>query len=326
MTRTNNLLDLHKERVVRFSNDYKKLFVSYELGRPTGLKAKKLDYHFNSKSIGNGHIVYKDRRLFIEINIGHESLDKLFKIFLVIAYFLGNEIKLYYLYKNFPYYDIPHDFNFDGYTFCFSNQKYLISEAQHAIETGYLLINKDKEFNKILYAILLINTIPEVSIRFFAEYSMLEFLSQKYSKSVKGTIFNKREEKRKLTQFTKNIKQCIQKAEINLPQDMKKNNLLTKKIDEIRKKLDDINNKETWKDRIKNYIVSFDSQHIRSFSQYLEQWSDLRNKKGLAHGNVFHQKIDKNKDSIIMRELHELLAKIIFDKYKKAVLEQKWKE
>ncbi len=313
MSRVNNLFDLHKKRIARITDNYKELVVFYELRKPTGLKKDIVKNKLRSRFLNcDIEINFNKNSLSIKISQKESDLNKLYQIFLVIAYLLGNEVTLFYTYKNFPYYDIPHDFNFGNYPFCFVNNKRLIVETKKVLESGYKLLHKDDSFfSKLVPFLLSINTIQYSDVRFFAEFSALEFLASK--SKISGLIFKSKEEKRKLKQFSEDALNCVSERlnnfkEINKP-------ALKDKIEQVFT-AERLNEKGVIRDKITDYIENLNSEHLRSYRKYVKDWSDLRNKKGLAHGNILKTKSKKDeRDRLLENKLHEFLSEIVYQEF-----------
>ena len=317
MTRINNLFDLHKERVAQISEDYKKLSVWYELKKPIELKKDTVKIKTNSSFLNcKIKIDFNKNILFIKIEQNESDLNKLYKIFIVISYLLGNEITLFYIYKNFPYCNIPHYFNFGNYPFCFVNNEKLVLEPKKVIENGYkLLCDKNTSFSRLVPFMLNINTIPYSDIRFFAEFSLLEFLARKSLAT--SIIFSKEKDKKQLKEFSKEILDYINNKISEDKSEIFQNPILTNKIKNILS-AKQLNEKGYIKDRIVNYIENFSSKDIQSYSEYVKDWNELRSKKGLAHGNILKSKSKREeKDELLKEKLHKFLSLIIFKEFKK---------
>ncbi len=313
MARVNNLFDLHKIRRAKISDDYKQLVVFYELQKPTGLKKNKIKKRMNSIILDCDIFIeykYKEKKLFIKITHDKSNLNKLYQIFLVIAYLLGNEIELYFKYKNFPYYDIPHNFNFGNYHFCFSNNKRLILEPRKTIEKGYkLLQNNNSFFQKIAPFMLNINTISYSDVRFFAEFSLLEFLATKSKAS--GLIFQKKDDKKELKKLSKQVLDFILKQKFKIL----KNKMFEEKLKNVLIPTK-LNEKGYAKDKITSFISKFDSSKIKSYGKYVKEWNHLRSSKGLAHGNVLKRDFQRMpKDQALEKKLHQLLSLIVYEEF-----------
>lgn len=315
MSRVNNLFDLHKNRFARISEDYTELIVLYELRKPTGLKESIVKDKFKSRFLDcDIETHYEKNELVIKIKQEKPDLTKLYQIFLVIAYLLGNEITLLYLYKNFPYYYIPHYFNFGSYPFCFVNNEKLILETRKVIESGYKLLHKkDSVFPRLVPFMLGINTISPSEVRFFAEFSALEFLAGETK--ISGVIFKSKEEKMELKQFGNEALNCVNKRLSNF----KKidNSVLKNKIEQFFTP-EQLNRRGTTKDKITDYIGNFNSKHLKSYCQYVKNWNDLRNKRGLAHGNILKTKSERDqKDRLLEDKLHEFLSEMVYEEFSK---------
>jgi hypothetical protein len=309
MTRVNNLYNLPKKRVAKISDDYKKLFLLYEVKNITGLKKDKVNKEIFSEALNCKIILdYENREINLKLKKKEADLDNLYQIFLVIAFLLGEEVKLLYKYENLPYFDVPHDFNFGGYPFDFINRKRLILDTEDILVKGFnLLQNENSIFSKLLPSMLSINSIRYSGVRFFAEYSILEYLSSNENTNGKD----------QLKEFSKELKQIISKSLDNFEK-IKDNEFLNKKLED-KTKFSYLNNKgRSFNDKEKmiSYIEGFDSERISSKKEYVEDWYELRNKRGLAHGHIFKEKTKKEeRDRKLMKKLHESLAQIIYKEF-----------
>jgi len=313
MSRVNNLFDLHKNRTARISEDYTELVVLYELRKPTGLRESVIKDKLKSKFLDcNVETYYEKNKLIIKIKQKKSDLNKLYQIFLVIAYLLGNEITLFYLYKNFPYYYIPHYFNFGGYPFCFVNNKRLILEAKKVIEGGYKLLHKrDSIFPKLVPFMLNINTVQYSDVRFFAEFSSLEFLASE--PKVSGVIFKSKVKRKELKQFSEDALSCVNERLNNFKKINK--SVLKNKIEQFFT-AERLNEKGVTKDKITDYIRNLKSEHLRSYRQHVKGWNVLRSKRGLAHGNILKAKSKKEeRDRLLEDKLHEFLSEIVYEEF-----------
>lgn len=313
MSRVNNLFDLHKNRVARISEDNTELIVLYELRKPTGLQKNIVKSKLKSKFLDcEVEIHYEKNELIIKIKQRQPDLNKIYHIFLVVAYLLGCEIALSRIFENFPYYHIPRCFNFGGYPFCFVNNKRIILEPKKVIESGYkLLHNEDSAFSKLVPFMLDINTISSSEVRFFAEFSALEFLASE--SKVSGVIFKSKEGKGELKLFSKDALNSTNKKLSNFKRI--NNSALKDKIGKFFSP-ERLNQKEVTKDKIIDYIGNLNFEHLRSYRQYIRDWSDLRSKRGLAHGNILKTESKRDeKDRLLEDKLHEFLSEIIYDEF-----------
>ena len=316
MARVNNLFDLNKKRVAQISEDYKKLFVWYELKKPIGLKKDTAKIKTSSSFLKcKIEIDFNKNILFIKIEQDESDLNKLYRIFIVISYLLGSEITLFYIYKNFPYYNIPHYFNFGNYPFCFVNNRKLILEPKKVIENGYkLLCDRNTSFSRLVPFMLNINTISYSDVRFFAEFSLLEFLARKSSTSV---IFNQKEDKKQLKKFSKEILDYIDNKILEDELEILQDGILINKIKKVLS-AEDLNQKGNTKDKIISYIENFSSKDMQSYGEYVKDWNELRSKKGLAHGNILKSKSKREeKDELLKEKLHKFLSLIIYKEFLK---------
>lgn len=314
MARINNILDLHKKREARISEDYKKLFIWYELKSPVGVKKDIIKIKSKSSFLNcKIKIDFNKDKLFIKMEQEKSDLNKLYKIFVVISYLLGNEIILF-LCENFSYYHIPHYFNFGNYSSYFINNKRLILEPKRVIENGYkLFCDKNTFFSILVPSMLDINTISYSNVRFFAEFSLLEFLASKSLAT--NVIFNKKKDKEQLKEFSKEILNYVNDKNLKSKLRIFQNQIFINKIKNILSTVQ-LNQKGNTKDKIVSYIRSFNSKDIQSYNKYVKDWNKLRNKKGLAHGNIFKPKSKREEqDEFLKEELHEFLSLIIFKEF-----------
>lgn len=315
MVRINNLYNLHKIREAKITNDNKKLIVRFEMSKPVGLKNTLYTKTFKSKNIGiEGRLSYDQKLLSIDIDTKENDSKKLFKLFLVISYLLGQEITLWYEYQELPYFDLPKYFNFGDYHFCFVNQKNLIEKTEQFLERGFELLNDDNSyFSKMVPYILSINTIVFHDIRFFSEFSLLEKLAKDYP--VQNKIFNDKKEIESLKTMSDHLQNQFNELIKQKSYKVFDNKLLK---DKIKKTLDvnKLNEKGNSKDKISFFINQFTSNRIRQYSKYVREWNLIRNKKGIAHGSgVGLQGKDEDDTISLSNELHHFLSEIVYQDF-----------
>ena len=319
MSRINNLFDINKIRVAEIKNSDQELQIKYELSNNFSINIDNRIRKYYSKLIDCSiYTNHKNNTFDIHIKITNSNLEKLQDIFIVISYLLADEITLYYLHQGFPQ-KVPHYYNFGGYDFSILNTKNLIKYPLKTIERGYkLIIDHDSLFSTIVRVMLDINTSNFAQTRFFMEFSLLEHLSQKENAS--GNIFQDKSAKNELKKFSKDIsKYCKEKLGeyeyINSANFNKKlENILSSQ---------NLNSRSSTKDKIKAFLENFNTENINSFVEYTDKWNELRNKKGLAHGNAY-QNVPNSKieyeEKKLYDKLHELLSEIVRYEYNKDLI------
>ncbi len=309
MNRVRNLFDLLKYRRAEITEDNKSLIVNYEIksshfnrDQETEV-SKKRSFNFSMLS-GKVDISFKKPHLTLSINLKTEDRKKLFQIFSIIAYLLGENILLKYSCENFPL-PVPRGYNFGGYYFDFVNTKKLILKPIENIETGLKLMNDEKSFfSQILYSMLQINNIDLIDIRFFGEFVLLESLARK--EKSKNTILNKKDNPDEYAEVNSLLKKIICKLDTSKILSTQQKTFIKRKLS-----FEKINNKGSTKEKILLFLGGL-GEKFEKFKPYVNDWNKLRSSR-IAHGG---QKSVTNDEIILMKELHHLLGNILFTEFK----------
>ena len=313
MTRILNFYELHKKRLALITEDNKHLLINFEFrSNPLSPKSnldtfKKLKFPMNSKKIKcDIYLEIQNKKLLIlEISQEKEDIQKLYRVFLVIAFILGKEITLRHYFKEFPFFPIPFEYNIGRYTWNFSMRNKFLRDPVKVIEVGYsLLLDHRSHSHKILPVLLEINSIPSPFVRFFCEFSLLEALVKtKYEASSK--IYEKG------SVSEKHLKQLLESimSDIDSGKEFSQKEMLKRKFD-----LPLVNSKGNLKDKIFSFTKDLG---YKKYDKHIADWNKLRNTKSIGHGAIWsNKKIDiSEKDLKSMRKLHEFLTDIIYDEY-----------
>ena len=314
MNRVSNLYDLHKIREAIIEENNKVLAVNYEMGSAL-LSSKKKEVVSQKRSFnlncfgGEVFIDFKSSKLNLIVCLDEPDKNKLYQIFLVIAYLLGDNIVLKHSYEEFPFYPIPKGYNMGGYPFAFVNRERLLLDPVKFIGRGVKLINDPESFfSKILVTLLQINNLDLFDIRFFGEFVLLEYLSRKCQ--VGGTILDAESNAVACEQLNFILDGLAQKID-------KEPSLEGWQKEALKKKFlfKCVNSKGALKEKINVFIDSL-GEEFEDFKQYVGQWNFLRNRKGIAHGALMSSKnkLDE-KDFFLMKKLHELLCGILYKEF-----------
>lgn len=313
MTRVNNLWDLHKKRDLFISRDNKRLIVDYEGFSPSFLKEylQRCESKFRIETIfGDASISLNDRSLFhAEIVTEKPSLDDLWRVAMILAYFLGDGVMVYVHSDEIPHYPIPRGLNLGGGGDSYFARSTFARDPKHAIEAGFDLLNDEISlFRQLLVPMLQINTIPFFDIRFLGEFVLLEQLSKNQISS--SFIVNDEKTLLQLQTILDSAQKAVSESVI-FSEEHKQ--LLQRKL-----KLDVINTKASTKDRMYSFIESLGSE-FREYAEDVRTWNMLRN-KGIAHGASLASKIDMNDvDTRCMKRLHNLLCMLIYRDFQRQV-------
>lgn len=318
MSRILNLYDLHKKRVALITEDCKELIINYQPGASllTSKQAKDsfntLKFPIYSELINCSiEIEFGDKDiLIIKVSQRKSDLNKLYKVFLVIAFLFGTNLQLNYYYENFPFYAIPHDFNIGGYLFDISMRRWFLTNPKDYLEVGYkLLLDDNSMFYKVVPPLLEINTISSPFIRFFAEYSLLEVLVKEYSNSDTKIISKNSPDFDQLKTILNDAMKIVQ------------DKFDTRTFEMLKEKLniENINTKGNAKDKLMTFLQK---EELVEYIEYIKAWNMLRNKKSIAHGSVWASKNVKitDEDKRHMEKMHTLLTSLVFHEFHNQVL------
>jgi hypothetical protein len=316
MTLRVDMFDIHKKRLGFITEDYKKLVVNYQFRGslfifksdekeiPNFEKENKIE----SEKL-NGKIVYHYRPKEKEFDFifvqGKKDFIHLYEIFLVIAFGLGENIVLDFFLENFPYYPTTHYLNIreEGPEWIRFRID-LVTNPESFIACGLNLIKDSKSyFHELIPILLEINALAFNDIVFATEYGILERLSSKIRKS--GIIYaEKTKEYKELKKFSGEILDVLSKKYKNV--DSKS---LRKKL-----KFDTLNYKSVTKEKIYDFLDSFNNQNIRNAKENVTTWNEMRINT-LVHGCYGSRLAYFKKHIDLAKKLHRLLLTILSEEF-----------
>jgi hypothetical protein len=257
----------------------------------------------NQESLGSGLIKthLRDGKYFeCVVTVDAENLNYLFQIALIIAYILGQNFKLHYYYKNFPYYTTERYWNLDASS---PVNKKLFSDllykpAQTISFLHDILLDQSSVFAQLVPPLLEVNAYSHSEVSFVAEFGLLQKLANAHS--TQSTLFTDENSKKLLKLFSKDIEKLLQEnyPELDVP-------ALSKKFSD-----QSLNSRGNTKDKIISYLNSHDNNRIKDYGQYVAKWNQMRSSALVTHGG---NPIDVGNTAkkAVMQELHELLLDLV---------------
>jgi hypothetical protein len=314
MTLRIDMFDINKKRVGVITEDYKKLTVNFQfrsgvLLLPSEKKSiVKKNTTIMSRDLG-GKIKFRydleEKEFIFKFEQKKKDLNYLYKIFLVLAFGIGENISLTYFLKDFPYYPTTRYFNIVNHAPEWIRfRKELVTNPEPFILNGLNLLADDESFFQELIPILIeINALSLSDVVFAAEYGILEHLASRIRK--RGNIFRKdSEEYGDLKKFQEEILDNLSHnfSRIN-------NEPLQKKF-----ALSTLNNKYVTKEKIYEFLDSFDNGRISKAKEHVTTWNKMRNKT-LVHGCYGSRVKFFSQNKSLARELHDVLIAILAEEY-----------
>ncbi len=314
MSRIHNLYEFHKEkyRYAVMDENYKKLTVVLKY-HTNPLSSKSVRKQYESKKM---HKLRKPKvsiskyevgknTFKIEINQKKKNQQNLYDIFIIICYLFGKQIILHRYINGFPFFPTPEAMSFGRYNFDFGNARLLLTDTEKVIQTCHILLtDQSTYFSQLVPFLLRMNTLPYPEVRFTAEFTALELLSN--SQQVSGNIL-KEEEKISFKEWKEEIIDLL-RAERNLSSESK---------EYIINKINKLPEKGVIKEKVYDFIKGLNSQELQKNLKNIKKWYELRNDKSIAHSNILKSKTKiTKKDLELMKDLHHFLGDIVNNEFR----------
>jgi hypothetical protein len=297
-----DLNDKHKVRGGLITKDYQKLIINFEFrSKPVAFNKEALIEI--RESLGNGEIKthLRDGKYFeCVVTTDNENLNYLYHIALIIAYILGQNFKLHYYYKNFPYYTTERYWNLDASSPINSKlfSDLLYKPAQTISFLHDILLNQSSIFAQLVPALLEVNAYSHSEVSFVAEFGLLQKLANAHD--TQSTLFTDKKSKKLLMSFSKDIEKLLRDdySELDLPAFSKKFSA------------EYLNSRGNTKDKIISFLESSNDNRIKDYIQYVTEWNKMRSSALITHGG---NPIDvhNTQKKAVMKELHELLLDLV---------------
>lgn len=308
MSINQNLFDFHRTREMFITNDHRKLILEYEFSsfktsEKFGLVVNK-EYSYSASNLELKIKFLDTRKLSATFSLPSENLDFLYKVAILMAFIVGDNVTLTFYSKEFEFAPIVHFFNAGIGTH--QREKLLTNFfADPVKEMGILLcLLEDKEtiFAKILPDIIKVNAFGFVDIRFIVEFGILERLAQ--NEKVSGVLFaNKSTEYNLLKEFSKKINNLIDEEypEISLPEIKNKINLSK------------LNEKGVSRIKIESFLGK-NPRLLNHYKEYISEFSQLRNQI-IVHGTSNAGLEQLRTKRHIPERMHDLMLELVFIDY-----------
>ncbi len=297
-----DLYDKHKVRGGLISEDYRKLIINFEFrNKPIPFNKENLIEAQESFDKGSIQTCLHEGKYFeCVVDIDNEDLNHLFHTALIVAYILGQNFKLHYYYKNFPYYTTERYWNLDAPSPINKNlfSDLLYKPAQTVSFLLKLLLDKTSVFSQLTPALLEVNAYSHSEVSFVAEFGLLQKLANTYD--TETTLFPDKQSKKLLESFSKDIQKLLKECYPNLD-----STLLSKKLS-----AEHLNTRGGTKDKIISYLNSHNDDRIKEYVQYVTEWNKMRSSALVTHGGSPIDVHNREKKAV-MKELHELLLDLI---------------
>ncbi len=307
-----DLSEKHKRREALINQEHKKLTLFFEF-RNSALSSggKKLikeekECKIASKDANVSMMLVDQKKFTFIIEFKEHDFELLNKIFRILAYILGRNLKLEFFRDSFPFYTEEIFHNINAQSPVSKNVfKSLLEDPEKTINFFLnLLEDKKSYFRKLAIPMIDINAIQFIDVSFVFEYGLLEKISSGNSLSGKIIEDESSKEYRVLETFSEDSLRLLRER-------MEEANTDEKIIIRLGEKLKtkELNRRGISKEKIKIFLNSFEGGKLKEYEEYVEEWNKMRQ---VVHGSSFTKDGDfKKEQQNIVKKLHEVLLKII---------------